>query len=263
MDPEKINKADHDFIEKFHQLKVKLADRQQESARRPQKKVFRLTVPLIITLLLIVGVGLTIIHETLDVFSTAPLEQVDQTPQPEAAGPLFVTPSRDNEKSVKHVLAVDRLSKAHKKKSPDEQPLASKKNTKDKIVNRQNHLTANKTLPPDTEKKNIERISTIVCNGVHDRQYLDANNVFYPTNDHCRAYVWMEVWSVEQPFVIKHIYYRNGQKYCEVPLNIKHARMRTWSYVTLDKTGRAGSWKVEIVYNDCVLKTVRFQVKDV
>lgn len=70
----------------------------------------------------------------------------------------------------------------------------------------------------------------------------------------------MEVRSKSQPFVIKHKYYLNGAKHSDVSLNIKYPRMRTWSYVTIDKLDHIGAWKVDIVLNDSILKTVEFKV---
>jgi hypothetical protein len=58
-----------------------------------------------------------------------------------------------------------------------------------------------------------------------------------------RLYCWMKVSADQTPVTLKHVWYVDGQKEAEVPLDIKYASMRTWS----SKSVRPGSWKVEVV----------------
>jgi hypothetical protein len=160
-------------------------------------------------------------------------------------------PERD-EHSVEPEAAPSQLSEP-----PGMRPFISK----EKLTNNTVHTSTGHQTQQRAEQIDIELVSAVACQGVQNHQHIDNRNVFYTSDTH-RAYVWMEIRSKEQPFVIKHIYYLNDQKYCEVPLDIKYSRMRTWSYITLDKEDHTGSWKVEIVCNNRVLKTVRFIVKD-
>ena len=91
---------------------------------------------------------------------------------------------------------------------------------------------------------NIEEI--ISCTSVVNRQYKSPQNNFSLGND-ATAKVWMNVVSQHPPFTLTHVYYINDEKYCEVPLAIRHKRMRTWSSITLRSTDHLGKWRVEVV----------------
>lgn len=90
----------------------------------------------------------------------------------------------------------------------------------------------------------IEKI--ISCTGVNDRQYSSPRTEFSLARD-TTPWVWMTVMSENPPFTLTHVYYCNGQKYCEVPLAIRYHRMRTWSRVSLESPDHIGRWRVEVV----------------
>ena len=73
--------------------------------------------------------------------------------------------------------------------------------------------------------------------------------------------VWMKVLSKKPPFTLTHVYYLNGQKYCEVPLAIRYHRMRTWSSVSLRSPDHIGKWRVDVIAeNGTTLDQIAFTV---
>jgi cytoskeletal protein RodZ len=100
----------------------------------------------------------------------------------------------------------------------------------------------------------------LVCSGVKDRNCIVRQSDFVLRKGQ-KPHVWMEVFSNSVPYVLKHVYYREGRKYVEVPLKIKYPRMRTWSFITLKDLDQLGSWHVEIVAEDgTVLGRVEFNI---
>ena len=97
------------------------------------------------------------------------------------------------------------------------------------------------------EKPSTIRIEEIIsCTSVVNRQYKRPQHIFSLEED-ATAKVWMNVVSQHPPFTLTHIYYINDKKYCEVPLAIRHQRMRTWSSITLRTTDHIGRWRVEVI----------------
>ncbi len=99
-----------------------------------------------------------------------------------------------------------------------------------------------------------------VCTGIKGRKCISRETVFSLSRNQ-NPHVWMEVYSDRVPYVLKHVYYHEGQKYVEVPLKIEYRRNRTWSLITLKGSNLAGSWHVETVAeNGAVLNRVDFKV---
>ncbi len=114
-------------------------------------------------------------------------------------------------------------------------------------------------VPPLQYNPRISRLFT--CSQVHARECVGEQSVF-SLNEYRNPHVWMEVYSDALPYTLTHVYYHEGQKYCEVPLEIKFPRMRTWSYITLENTTQTGLWYVEIVAEDgTVLEDITFKVR--
>ena len=83
----------------------------------------------------------------------------------------------------------------------------------------------------------------------------------FALHEHNVPYVWMTVYSQNLPYVLKHVYYHEGERYAEVPLAITSPRMRTWSNVTLRSPTQVGAWHVEIVTEEgTVVQQVEFRV---
>ncbi|MBN1932843.1 MAG: DUF2914 domain-containing protein [Desulfobacterales bacterium] len=91
------------------------------------------------------------------------------------------------------------------------------------------------------------QISEIVsCSRVSKRQYVSPKKIF-SLKEESTPVVWMTVLSDKPPFTLIHVYYVNGNRYCEVPLKICYHRMRTWSKVTLNSMNHYGKWRVEVI----------------
>jgi hypothetical protein len=93
----------------------------------------------------------------------------------------------------------------------------------------------------------IEEI--VSCSSVSKRRYVAPRTVF-SLKKSPKPFVWMNVLSEKQPFTLTHVYYLNGRKYCAVPLEIRHPRMRTWSNVTLRSRKHSGKWRVAVMTGD-------------
>jgi hypothetical protein len=92
------------------------------------------------------------------------------------------------------------------------------------------------------------------------RECVGAQEVF-ALHEHNVPHVWMTVYSQNLPYVLKHVYYHEGERYAEVPLAITYPRMRTWSNVTLRSPTHVGAWRVEIVTEDgTIVQQVTFRV---
>jgi hypothetical protein len=73
-----------------------------------------------------------------------------------------------------------------------------------------------------------------------------------------RIYCWTKITSQNVPTTITHVWYADAEKAAEVPLNIKHPTMRTWS----SKVIWAGKWRVDVVGETGeVLASTDFTVK--
>lgn len=114
------------------------------------------------------------------------------------------------------------------------------------------HRSAKKTasvLSQMTEQSsnpsNIRIHELVSCSSVSNRQYVSQKTIF-SIKEESPPVVWMNVLSDNPPFTLTHIYYVNGRRYCEVPLEIRHPRMRTWSYVTVGNSDHHGQWRVEV-----------------
>lgn len=91
------------------------------------------------------------------------------------------------------------------------------------------------------------KISEIVsCSRVSKRQYVSPKKIFSLKKE-SKPVVWMTVLSDKPPFTLTHVYYANGNRYCEVPLKIRYRHMRTWSNVTLNNMDHYGKWRVEVI----------------
>ena len=114
--------------------------------------------------------------------------------------------------------------------------------------------------PTDTLAARIRIGQSLSCRGVRAHQCRQPQSRF-ALHEHNQPHVWMVVYSQTVPHTLTHVYYHEGQKYCEVPLVIAHPRTRTWSRVTLNRPTHLGSWGVEIVTEGGeVLDRVAFRV---
>lgn len=99
-----------------------------------------------------------------------------------------------------------------------------------------------------------------VCSDVRARQCVSPQSSF-SLQQRRNPHFWMDVRSNSVPYELKHVYYREGQKYVEVPLEIQYPRMRTWSYITLGDSTPPGLWHVQIeTDNGTVLGRAEFTI---
>lgn len=110
------------------------------------------------------------------------------------------------------------------------------------------------TAPPEPVETDAPppnaRITAIAsCHAVDQWQCVAPASTF-SLQETPTPVVWMNVLSDRQPFTLTHAYYLNGRKYCDVPLEIRYPRMRTWSNVTLAHPYQTGQWRVEVIDAD-------------
>ncbi len=112
------------------------------------------------------------------------------------------------------------------------------------------------------EAKSVHVVKVIICKEIKNRKPVNEQKVFFMGDDQC-VFVWTDIRSKKTPTKVKHIYYLNNEKYCEVPLKILYPRMRTWSKISLVAHKLVGKWRVDITTNKKkVLKQVEFEVRD-
>ena len=116
-------------------------------------------------------------------------------------------------------------------------------------------------IPEQISPETDMRIAEIVaCQGVKNRQPVSRKNEF-SLQQGATPYVWMDVRSKKTPYKLRHVYYLNGRRYCEVPLAIIYPRMRTWSNVTLRHPYETGQWRVDVVTRKGkILSQIKFSV---
>jgi len=143
---------------------------------------------------------------------------------------------------------------AKKKAGPEPVPvLAPRVKTSDKI----GLSEVSGQISPETDIR-IAEIAT--CASVKNRQPVSRKNEF-SLRQGITPYVWMDVRSKKTPYKLRHIYYLNDRRYCEVPLAISYPRMRTWSNVTLRHQYETGQWRVDVVTRKGeILSQVEFSV---
>lgn len=267
MDPLKIEEADRTFVQKLHELRSKLAGRQKASANnRSWKKVFPRTTFAIAIPLAVAGVGYAVLYQKPDVSPT--MARLQDEPVDNRRNPVEEIYSRQAPTEPVRASGTDQHTPPPVQPaepapavtaSPVQLPRMPEEGINLEMTAVAEAVPISEKTPRDANAEDIELVSAVVCEGVRKHQPMDETDRFNLAKTR-RAYVWMEVRSKEQPFVMQHVYYLNGRKYCEVPLQIRYPRMRTWSYVTLQKADQTGSWTVEVIHDNRVLETVGFQV---
>jgi len=116
--------------------------------------------------------------------------------------------------------------------------------------------SANDTMTQPAAASGDTKIAGLACGtAVENRELVGASASF--DGPVARVYCWNRVTAASVPSLIRHVWYSDGAKTFEVPLNIKVSPMRTWSY----RDATAGSWKVEAVdETGAVLAATEFSV---
>ncbi len=111
-----------------------------------------------------------------------------------------------------------------------------------------------------TSSPAVQIAEIFACSNVRNRRYVATRTVF-SLKKSSKSFVWMNVLSEKPPFTLTHVYYRNGRRYCAVPLEIRHPRMRTWSSINLRSRKQCGEWRVAVMTKKGeVLDQVEFTV---
>ena len=101
----------------------------------------------------------------------------------------------------------------------------------------------------------VEKI--VICTGVQDREPVGEAAEFDSASV-TRVFCWTKVSPETVPATIKVVWYADGQKVAEVPLEVKYSPSRTWS----SKAVGAGKWKADITSESGdVLSSKEFTVK--
>jgi hypothetical protein len=264
MDSKTIEKADRKFIDELPQYRSKLARRQKAYRDRSIQKGIRLPLVQIIAPIFIAVVGVVAIFLMPDKLPSGSPSvdsevEVMQTQQPRAAAGMAASAAGIGKNSFATGKAAGQRPAPLKKRHQGNSAIIQADKTKPEKEYDAGNRVAAESASEVSVGKQVSLVSAVVCEGVQDHQPMVEKNEFL-TADSRRAYVWMEIRSKKQPFVIKHNYYLNGAKHSEVPLEIKYPRMRTWSYVTINKPDHIGDWKVDIVRDNNILKTIEFRV---
>ena len=148
-----------------------------------------------------------------------------------------------------------------RKKELDNEPeiLEKTENILEADVNEPETIKPKQTEKTDTLLENdLKIIKCKACTEVLSRKCINEQYKF-SIKDTPAPVIWMIAKTDNLPQTVKHVYYHNGNIYCEVPLAIKYPRMRTWSYVTMKNPSHLGSWKVQIVNDQGqILKEINF-----
>jgi hypothetical protein len=261
MNPIDIEKKDRNFVRKLNDLRSRLEVRQLEYQERTWPRFSLRRALLFICPLLVIGMGFALLRVDQNATSADGHQQdasaiTQKEPPPESVVPWVV----QREALQDHPSSVNQTLTPPVPKTPAHPaPFVPMEADKQLAMTPADTKVPTTGAPP-VDTTQVELVSAHLCEGVHERKPLAKREVFHPSIDK-RAYLWMEVNSKEQPFVMQHIYYRNDRKYCEVSLEIRFPRMRTWSYVTLVDADQVGRWRVEIACNERVLKTLSFRVR--
>lgn len=108
--------------------------------------------------------------------------------------------------------------------------------------------------PPAPKLVQVEKIA--LGTGLESRELVGESTGFDVSAG--RVYCWTKIASENVPTTIKHVWYADGEKAAEVPLDIKYPTTRTWS----SKAIWVGKWRVDVVSETGdVLTSTDFTVK--
>jgi hypothetical protein len=88
----------------------------------------------------------------------------------------------------------------------------------------------------------VAKVDSIVfATGIESRAPVGVSNVFEPSTR--KVFCWTKISIDRAPVTVKHVWYNGTEKVFELPLRLKFASGRLWSY----KTVTPGDWKVQVV----------------
>ena len=259
MDKKTIDQRDSSFVQKIADLRTDLIARKQAFHTGQKKTICSKLFPVLISSIFL----LYLIHS----FSTQ-----KETPDLSLNGTQTATSevNHSSDQALCPAQPEPERATAITETKIDEQPetpsLGKSANVCDPVIQETGSvITEGETTcrPKPTVKPPGDRLSiaaSVVCTAVKNRIPVGEQYVF-SIRETRKPVVWMDARSEKLPRTLKHIYFCNGQKYCEVPLLIKHPRMRTWSRVTLNSPAHIGKWRVDIATEDgVILEQLEFRV---
>jgi hypothetical protein len=76
---------------------------------------------------------------------------------------------------------------------------------------------------------------------IESRALVGASNVFEPSIR--KVFCWTKISINRAPHTVRHVWYNGEEKVFELPMRLRYASGRLWSY----KTVWPGEWKVDVV----------------
>ncbi len=240
---QEIEQRDLRLIEKFRTI---VKSKKSAPVKKTARQTGRFRLPLVCA-------GVVLIVAGAIVFRKQPVVPVPDTPGPPAIALEAPAVAREKRQaSAAKVVVPVPMAKENLSQRTVPQPIEGPLNpVAAPVLNSGRSAETLASLPPAPAKQSPVRqdvqVSEIVsCTSVNQRQYVDAKTIFSLEQD-AAPVVWMTVLSDNPPLVLIHVYYVNGRRYCEIPLEIRYPRMRTWSHVTLDPQHHTGQWRVEVM----------------
>jgi hypothetical protein len=274
MEKENIEAKDKEFRDKLKKMRKNLAIRQVQADKNKSNSGvnFMIVIPILMVFVVTVYLAGKMIRVDQPDSPTV-LYQSNNTEHRD-----FITPgetgSEENSEVTEKtngshspvILAADSAENRSDVVIANEAPSSAGQESADDI-DKEPHETAEvkSATPPTSSVGSLSRYGTriaqnLVCSGVKGRN-CDVPRSVFPLNKNQKPHAWMEVCSDSVPYKLKHVYYHEGRKYVEVPLQIEYRRMRTWSNINLKNSNFVGSWHVETVAEDgTILGRVDFKV---
>ena len=250
MERKEIENRQQELIKKFREI---IDKKEKKSAAKP----FPFLLILLLTIL--IAGGLVILRpepETLSPKDSHPSPQASPAPVPNEL-PASTVENRDVDTSDTAPDPIQSARKPVEQQTAEQEPESVPVNP----VIEQNVLA--EPSGPDLQKEplpGVQIAEMVSCSSIKNKQYINPRNQFSLAQD-AAVKVWMKVISENPSFTLTHVYFINGQKYCEVPLAIRYHRMRTWSSVNLASADHIGRWRVEVITENGVkLDQVEFAV---
>lgn len=268
MEIDKIEAKEKEFREHLKKMRKNLALRREQANKKNDKRGLNLRI--MIPILMIIFVAFYLVEKLISGNESDPpnlqtkiniVEQKSQAPKDEIQSQII---SEETEKkdvpSSSEVLGDESV----KEEANQEAPITLPEKEKEK-----GEYYPEKHSAINSEPQNVSDVSVrhgtkiakhLVCLGVKGKNCSQPSSIFVLDKNR-KAHVWMKIYSDSVPYKLKHVYYHEGKKYVQVPLNIKYRSMRTWSSINLINSTHLGSWRVDIEDEDGnLLETANFEV---
>lgn len=236
MKKEEIENKDQELLKKFRTI-IKNKEKKTAPKPRPFGLFFLFTALIISSILLLKQQPTSLFPKAPKTSSPAPLVPVSEEQQ--ASNPATIA-IKDLPDAPKIPVPLQKIVARETVLKSSDSVLNNPVHDQDSSLEFYNQRMQ-EDIPSDIL---IEEI--ISCSSVENRQYSRPKIKFSLEQDPAPT-IWMKVASENPSVTLTHLYYFNEQKYCEVPLAIRHHRMRTWSSITFRSPDHIGKWRVEVI----------------